>query len=99
MPGAFGFSKIDPYAFDPDLARFPASRNRLAEKESRQINMLEHVLIAKPLRTLAGHALIAARGQGQCNDNDGTLGHQLNVDRHIQDIHAIVDDPEKEDTQ
>ena len=39
------------------LARFPASRNRLAEKESRQINMLEHVLIAKPLRTLAGHAL------------------------------------------
>ena len=46
------------------LARFPASRNWLAEKESRQINMLEHVLFAKPLRTpdrvrgklLAGHA-------------------------------------------
>jgi hypothetical protein len=31
----------------PFLARFPASRNRLAEKESRQINMLEQILIAK----------------------------------------------------
>ena len=40
-----------------DLARFPAKWNLFAEKESRQINMLEHVLVAKPLRTLAGHAL------------------------------------------
>ena len=38
-------------------ARFPAKWNHFAERESRQINMLEHVLVAKPLRTLAGHAL------------------------------------------
>ena len=39
------------------LARFPAKCNHFAEKKSRQINMLEHVLVAKPLDTLAGHAL------------------------------------------
>jgi hypothetical protein len=30
-----------------DLARFPARWNHLAEKDSRQINMLEQILIAK----------------------------------------------------
>jgi hypothetical protein len=39
------------------LERFPARWNHLAEKESLQINMLEHVPTAKPLHTLAGHAL------------------------------------------
>ena len=39
------------------LARVPAGWIHPAEKDSRQINMLEHVLVAKPLRTLAGHAL------------------------------------------
>ena len=29
------------------LARFPAKRNRFAEKDSRQINILEQILIAK----------------------------------------------------
>ena len=29
------------------LARFPARWNHLAEKDSRQINMLEQILIAK----------------------------------------------------
>jgi len=31
----------------PNLARFPARWNYLAEKDSRQINMLEQILIAK----------------------------------------------------
>ena len=39
------------------LARVPAGWNHPAEKDSRQINMLEHVPTAKPLHTLAGHAL------------------------------------------
>ena len=39
------------------LARVPAGWNHPAEKDSRQINMLEHVPAAKPLHTLAGHAL------------------------------------------
>jgi hypothetical protein len=39
------------------LVRVPAGWNHPAEEDSRQINMLEHVLVAKPLRTLAGHAL------------------------------------------
>jgi hypothetical protein len=39
------------------LARVPTGWNHPAEKDSRQINMLEHVPIAKPLHTLAGHAL------------------------------------------
>ena len=43
------------------LARVPAGWNHPAEKDSRQINMLEHVPTAKPLHTLAGHALIALR--------------------------------------
>ena len=47
--------------FSSLLARFPASRNRLAEKESRHVNKLEHVLIAKLLRTLAGQALVVVR--------------------------------------
>ena len=41
-----------------DLARVPAGWNHPAEKDSRQVNMLEHVLAAKPLHTLAGHAPI-----------------------------------------
>ena len=41
------------------LARVPAGWNHPAEKDSRQINMLEHVPTAKPLHTLAGHALIS----------------------------------------
>jgi hypothetical protein len=32
---------------DRILARFPASWNQLAEKESRQINMLEQILVAE----------------------------------------------------
>ena len=39
------------------LARFPAKWNHFAERESRQINNLEHVLFAKVFHTLAGHAL------------------------------------------
>ena len=31
----------------PDLVRFPASWNQLAEKESHQINNLEQILVAK----------------------------------------------------
>ena len=41
----------------PALARFPAKWIHFADKESRKINMLEHVPAAKPLRALAGHAL------------------------------------------
>ena len=37
--------------------RVPAGWNHPAEEDSRQINMLEHVLVAKPLHTLAVHAL------------------------------------------
>ncbi len=51
------------------LARFPAKCIHFAEKESRQINMLEHVLVAKPLHTLAGHAL------DQADVNFGDFGH------------------------
>ena len=43
--------------FSGILARVPAGWNHPAEKDKRQINMLEHVPIAKPLHTLAGHAL------------------------------------------
>ncbi len=43
--------------FIGDLERFPTRWNHLVEKESLQINMLEHVPTAKPLHTLAGHAL------------------------------------------
>jgi hypothetical protein len=32
---------------DPSLARIPAKWNHFAEKDSRQINMLEQILIAK----------------------------------------------------
>jgi hypothetical protein len=49
------------------LARIPAKRNRFADKDSRQINILEQILIAKlapdPIRgrtTLAGFALLRA---------------------------------------
>lgn len=42
------------------LSRFPARWSHLAEKETRQLNMPEHIPSAKPLRTLAGHVLIAA---------------------------------------
>ena len=48
------------------LERFPITWNYVIEKESLNINKLEHVLVAKPLRTpdrvrgrlLAGHALV-----------------------------------------
>ena len=39
------------------LARVPAGWNHPAEKDWHQINMLEHVLVTKTLRTLARHAL------------------------------------------
>ena len=35
------------------LARVPAGWNHPAEKDARQVNMLEHVPTAKPLHTLA----------------------------------------------
>jgi hypothetical protein len=33
-----------------DLARFPARWNHLAEKESRQINMLEQILVGEVMQ-------------------------------------------------
>jgi hypothetical protein len=57
LEGALYAETIPPYAVFLLLARVPAGWNHPAEKDSRQINMLEHVLVAKPLRTLAGHAL------------------------------------------
>jgi enamine deaminase RidA (YjgF/YER057c/UK114 family) len=48
--------------FIEHLARVPAGWNHPAEKDSRQINMLEHVPTAKPLHTLAGHALKVVNG-------------------------------------
>ena len=40
----------------------PGGMNHPAEKDPRQINMLEHVPTAKPLHTLAGHALSLRSG-------------------------------------
>src|SRR4026209_2479011 len=45
------------------LARIPEEWNHPAEKDSRQINRLGHVLVAKPLHTVAGHALAEFCGQ------------------------------------
>ena len=53
------------------LARVPAGWNHPAEKDSRQINMLEHVLIAKPLHTLAGHALNRLMGWAEAGRASG----------------------------
>ena len=46
------------------LARVPAGWNHPAEKDKHLINMLEHVPTAKPLHTLAGHALIGGTATG-----------------------------------
>ena len=54
---SLGLNKLAIEWMSVNLARVPAGWNHPAEKDSRQINMLEHVLVAKPLRTLAGHAL------------------------------------------
>jgi PQQ-dependent catabolism-associated CXXCW motif protein len=48
------------------LERVPSAWTRAIEKDSLKIQMLEHVLIEKPLRAFSGHALAAAVG-GETN--------------------------------
>jgi hypothetical protein len=42
---------------DRRLERVPIAWNHAIEKDSLQINELEHVLVGKPLHTFPGHAL------------------------------------------
>jgi hypothetical protein len=43
------------------LERVPIAWNHAIEKDSLQINELEHVLVGKPLHTFPGHALAPNR--------------------------------------
>ncbi len=64
-----------------DLARIPIRRNRLIEKDTRQLNMLEHVLVRKvdPVfgDMLKGGAMLAIIGCGNSNRSDDGAGPRV----------------------
>lgn len=78
------------------LARFPFDRSRSNEKNSRQINKLEHVLIAKVVSTFAEHArgfgppatLALALALGACAGRTDATGSIAPSD--VRERHPIV---------